>query len=250
MDLHTRGCATAVACWEHYARAIPAARVLRLPGVDAGVFGEPPERDVYNNAILARGMSAPDRAAAVTAMERAYADAGVENFAAWTHEDDPAMVADLERRGYRLSETTRAMGARLIDVTLARPDLELGTLSWDRYAATFGLPDGLLARVDVAALHLRVAYTGNEPVATALAYDHEGDCGIFNVTTLEHARRRGLGTALTLRQLHDAAARGCTTATLQSTPMAEGVYRAAGFRDLGRILEYAPPTRSGARAAS
>jgi hypothetical protein len=40
--------------------------------------------------------------------------------------------------------------------------------------------------------------------------------------------------------VHDAAARGCSTASLQSTEMAERVYAAVGFRDLGRILEYVP----------
>jgi predicted GNAT family acetyltransferase len=35
--------------------------------------------------------------------------------------------------------------------------------------------------------------------------------------------------------------RGGRTASLQSTPMAERVYAAVGFRDLGRILEYVPP---------
>ena len=47
-------------------------------------------------------------------------------------------------------------------------------------------------------------------------------------------------TALTLSQLHDAQARGCRTASLQSTPEAERLYSRAGFRDLGRILEYVP----------
>jgi len=73
-----------------------------------------------------------------------------------------------------------------------------------------------------------------------MAFDHDGDCGVFNVATLEAARRRGLGTALTARHVHDAAARGCSTASLQSTAMAERVYAAVGFRDLGRILEYVP----------
>jgi hypothetical protein len=39
--------------------------------------------------------------------------------------------------------------------------------------------------------------------------------------------------------------RGCTTASLQSTPMAEGVYVAVGFLYLGRFIEYVPLTRSG-----
>ena len=86
---------------------------------------------------------------------------------------------------------------------------------------------------------MRIARLDGERVATALAFDLDGDCGIFNVGTLEHARRRGLGTAR-----HGAArcttprARGCRTASLQSTAMAERVYAAVGFRDLGRILEY------------
>jgi len=62
----------------------------------------------------------------------------------------------------------------------------------------------------------------------------------IHVTTLERARRRGLGTALTAVAAHDALARGCQTASLQSTRMAESVYVAVGFRDLGRILEYVP----------
>jgi predicted GNAT family acetyltransferase len=79
-----------------------------------------------------------------------------------------------------------------------------------------------------------------ESIATAMAFDHGSDCGIYNVGTLEHARRRGLAAALTAVQLHDALARGCRTASVQSTEMAEGVYASVGFRDLGRILEYVP----------
>ncbi len=70
-----------------------------------------------------------------------------------------------------------------------------------------------------------------------MAFDRGSDCGISNVTTMERARRRGMGTALTTVHLHDALAHG-QTASLQSTEMAESIYAAVGFRDLGRILEY------------
>ena len=63
---------------------------------------------------------------------------------------------------------------------------------------------------------------------------------MFNVSTLEPARRRGLGTAITARLLRDGFERGCSTASLQSTATAERVYAAVGFRDLGRIIEYVP----------
>jgi predicted GNAT family acetyltransferase len=102
------------------------------------------------------------------------------------------------------------------------------------------VPPGFLSGADRAAFHVLVARLGGENVATAMAFDHGGDCGIYNLTTLARARRRGLGTALTALQVHDALARGCQTASLQSTEMAERVYAAVGFRDLGRILEYVP----------
>jgi hypothetical protein len=40
--------------------------------------------------------------------------------------------------------------------------------------------------------------------------------------------------------VHEAAERGCRTASLQSTAIAERVYAGVGFRDLGLILEYVP----------
>jgi len=47
---------------------------------------------------------------------------------------------------------------------------------------------------------------------------------------------------VTAAQLHHARNRGCETASLQSTPMAERLYAALGFRDLGSFLEYTPPS--------
>jgi predicted GNAT family acetyltransferase len=49
---------------------------------------------------------------------------------------------------------------------------------------------------------------------------------------------------MTALHVHDALARGCLTASLQSTVMAERVYAAVGFRDLGRILEFVPEGRT------
>jgi ribosomal protein S18 acetylase RimI-like enzyme len=82
-----------------------------------------------------------------------------------------------------------------------------------------------------------------------MAFDLDGDCGIYNVGTLEHARRRGLARALTAIQLRDARARDCETASLQATPVAERLYAAIGFRNLGCFLEYVPPSGRAAGAA-
>ena len=239
-DLWLRGTETLLASWEEYSRGATGAALQRFPGVATAVFPNGPERAVYNNALLERDLAAVERADAIDAMEAAYATAGVTRFAAWVHERDAAMRTDLERRGYTLDETTRAMGMALDDIRLPPPEVELGPPDWFEYLRIVGVSPDFLSNADPRAYHILVGRLDRENVATAMAFDHGSDCGIYNVGTLEHARRRGLGTALTAVHVHDALARGCETATLQSTQIAERVYAAVGFRDLGRILEYVP----------
>jgi GNAT superfamily N-acetyltransferase len=239
-DLYLRGAETLLASWEEYARGATGAAVQRFPGVVTAVFPNQPERAVYNNALLQHDLAAGGRTDALDAMEATYAAAGVTRFAAWVHESDQAMRGDLERRGYTLDSWTRAMGMALDDIRLPRPKIDLGPPDWFEYLRIVGVPPNFLSDVDPDAFHILVARLGGENVATAMAFDYAGDCGIYNVGTLERARRRGLGTALTTVHVHDALARGCQTASLQSTQMAERIYAAVGFRDLGRILEYVP----------
>lgn len=242
-DLYIRGTATLLASWEEYARGSAGAALRRLSGVSAAVFPSDPERAVYNNAVLDRDLGPTERAAAVDAMHAAYDSGGVDRYAAWVHESDRAMGAELSGRGYTIEESTRAMSMSLGEISLARPGVEIGPLDWAdylEYLQIVGVPAGLLDGADPSAFHTLGARLDGENVATAIAFDHDGDCGVFNMSTLEAARRRGLGTALTARHVQDAVERGCSTASLQSTPMAERVYAAVGFRDLGRILEYVP----------
>ena len=242
-ELFRRGAETLVASWEEYSRGADGAFVQRFPGVAVAVFPNEPERAVYNNALLARGLPIADRADAVDAMEAAYAAAGVGRFAAWVHESDEAMRADLEQRGYTLDTSTRAMAMPLDEICVPRPDMELAPPDWLEHLRFAGVPPNFLRGADPHAYHILIARLGDENVATAMAFDHGSDRGIYNTGTLEHARRRGLATALTALHVYDALTRGCQTASLQSTDMAERVYAAVGFRDLGRILEYVPPRR-------
>ena len=75
-----------------------------------------------------------------------------------------------------------------------------------------------------------------------MAFERDGDCGIYNVATLERAGRRGpRGTGVAAVFPGEAVARDYGTVNLRATPMTERPY-APGLRDLGRILEYmAPP---------
>ena len=170
----------------------------------------------------------------------AYASAAAMRFAAWVHESDEAGRDDLQRRGYVLDTATRVMDMALSDVRLPRPAMELEEISWREYLEYEGLPADFLADADHAALHPLAVRVDGRIAAAALAFDEGSDCGIYNVGTHEALRRRGLGTAVTVAQLYRARERGCLTASLQSTQMAERVYKAAGFRDLGRFLEFVP----------
>ena len=114
--------------------------MYHYPGVDAAIFPNEPERTIYNNVILAPGLPASARAIALDAMAEEYAAAGIAHFAAWVHESDPAMCRDLERRGYRLNETTRAMGMALDGLRPPRPEIDHYSPGWSRYLHLFELP--------------------------------------------------------------------------------------------------------------
>jgi GNAT superfamily N-acetyltransferase len=138
------------------------------------------------------------------------------------------------------------MGMSLDHIRVPRPHIAVQSADWGEYLKSESLPPDFLKGADHAAFHVLVARLDGEIVSAALAYDFRGDCGIYNVGTAAEARRRGLGTAVTAAQLYNARERGCRTASLQSTPMAEHVYTAVGFRDLGQIVEYTPPYRTAA----
>lgn len=236
---YDRQVATLVASWRAYARHSDEARVEDVEGAAVGLFPSSPERGVYNNALLPRGLDGARAGEVVAAVEDAYGEAGIESYAIWAHETESPTVAVLEARGLRFDSATRAMAMSLADLAVPRPEIELGDLDWDGYGELAGVP-GLLRGATAEEFHLRVARFDGRLVGSVIAYDHDGECGIYNLGTIPEARRRGIGTALTALQLHEARERGRTSASLQSTPIAERVYAALGFADLGRHLEYVP----------
>ena len=177
---------------------------------------------MFNNAVLVHGLGAHERRDAMDTLVTTYADAGITSYAAWVHETDTAMPAELTGRGFVHQETSWAMGRSLDPATGAsRADVDAGT--WADYLRVLELPPGLLERADPGDCHPGARRLDGDPVATGMAFDHDGDAGVYNVGTLEHARRRGLGSAVVGVLLREAVARGARTATLQSTGMARGV---------------------------
>jgi ribosomal protein S18 acetylase RimI-like enzyme len=85
-----------------------------------------------------------------------------------------------------------------------------------------------------AASHLHVARADGVPASALIAREHAGDCYLWFVATVPEARGRGLAGELVRHALRESAARGCTTASLESTSMAEALYSRLGFEALGR----------------
>jgi ribosomal protein S18 acetylase RimI-like enzyme len=236
--LYDRMLANLLGSWTRIAERTDGALIEPVPGAVVALFPAGPERLFYNNAVLARDLNGSQARESAGAIVRAYEGAGVNRYAIWAHESEQAANAELIRRGYRVDTTTRAMAMSLHEMALPRPEIELGPSDWEEYLRIIEVPDGLLAGVDASHFHILIARFEGKNAAAGMAYDHDGDCGIYNVGTLPHARRRGLGTALTGLLLYQARERGCATASLQSTEIAESVYTALGFRDLGRFIEY------------
>jgi GNAT superfamily N-acetyltransferase len=68
-----------------------------------------------------------------------------------------------------------------------------------------------------------------------MAFVADGVVGVYNVATIEPARRRGYGAALTRRAIAEGRRRGAGVAILQSSTMGRPVYEAIGLRETARF---------------
>ncbi|MEZ4729853.1 MAG: hypothetical protein R3E79_22200 [Caldilineaceae bacterium] len=86
-----------------------------------------------------------------------------------------------------------------------------------------------------------VGYLNGQAVAAAELTVGGGVVGLYSICTLAGYRRRGFGTALTLRPLPDAQAAGYRIGVLQAGAQGVGIYERIGFQTYGGITEYKPP---------
>lgn len=175
--------------------------------------------------------------------------------------DEPAELGRaLAEAGLKPSESELGMSCDLATMNARQPpeglEIErvvspeqLGTFA-ALSAANWNPPDENVIRFYAAASDALLApgcplrfYLGRyegRPVATAEITIAGGAAGLYNLSTIEAYRRRGIGTAMVVVPLLEARSEGLGEGILQAAPDAVSVYRRVGFREAGRYVEYKP----------
>jgi GNAT superfamily N-acetyltransferase len=84
-----------------------------------------------------------------------------------------------------------------------------------------------------------VATIDGEPAGVGISHTGGGVVGLYGIGTLPTARRRGVGSALTLVPMLAARDDGVRAAILHATPEGEQLYLRLGFREYCRISRFA-----------
>jgi hypothetical protein len=107
-------------------------------------------------------------------------------------------------------------------------------------AAGFGMPDGVaaqLSRPSMATIPGARIYVGRAdgvPVSVGIGVTCGAWVGVYSIATVDDARRRGYGAAITARVVEDGFAAGARHALLQASELGFGVYERLGFQVLER----------------
>jgi GNAT superfamily N-acetyltransferase len=218
------------------------ARVLEPEGVLATVVPLCPERSVVN-AVVYEDVARLE--AAYPALERAYADAGIDAWTVWVPPADHVAAELLSARGHLLDGEPQMMAMSLEAVDRPADD---GSVHWSRgadHAAVGAINDAaygsegsferVLGAVPAGVGEWYVAHVGDEPAAGLIMLDDGANSDVDMVATLPSAQGRGLATLLMRHALVDARERGRETATLVATRAGLPVYQRLGFRPFGPI---------------
>ena len=157
--------------------------------------------------------------------------------------EPPGMAADLDRVADLDDErplvVERVGDSRLVDAwfSVFAPAFDLS-----RAAAT-AFQDLILAGGFDASAPMQnfIGFDDGEPVATGSLVPAAGVGGIYNIATKADRRGYGIGRAMTLALMREAATMGYRVAILWSTTAGLPVYRRLGFRERIRVPTYLGP---------
>ena len=85
---------------------------------------------------------------------------------------------------------------------------------------------------------LFIGFLEDEPVATSQLFLGGGVAGLWGVSTLQSARKRGVGTVMSLHPLRVARSLGYRIAVLDATQQGYGIYERIGFKEVSLPVYY------------
>jgi ribosomal protein S18 acetylase RimI-like enzyme len=83
-----------------------------------------------------------------------------------------------------------------------------------------------------------LAYLEGTPVGACTIVYGAGVAGVYSVATVEEARGRGIGRAVTLGPLLDARQRGYRVGVLEASDMGYNLYKQLGFEEYCLVEQY------------
>ncbi len=234
-----------VACYRALAEAAPTGAVREEDGSFAFVTGL--RLPMFNGCIV----TDPDRVRPGAAL--AWLASSGHPFTVWTP-GAPTPEVDAALREHGLARQAEPYPGMALHPVRASHDPPPGlrvepvdasrTADFARVVVALGLGEetaeqltspSFVGRPDVDPF---VGYLDGEPVGTSIAIDSAGAGGVVNVLTVEAARGRGVGTALTWAAAQVGVARGHDTVALQASPMGLPVYRSMGFETVTEYVEH------------
>jgi GNAT superfamily N-acetyltransferase len=129
---------------------------------------------------------------------------------------------------------------RVTDLAGVRDHIAAGSAGFGMPVEWFEAIMGSATLADRSAV-VYVGYTDGAPVTAGLGYRTGTTMGVYNIATVEAARRRGFGAAMTMRIVDDGGAAGCDVAVLQSSDMGYPIYERLGFRTVVRYRAWIDP---------
>jgi len=95
-----------------------------------------------------------------------------------------------------------------------------------------------------------VGYEDGDPVVSGLGWRTGRTVGVYSIATIESARRRGYGAAITARVVADGVVAGCDVSALQASELGRPIYERLGFRTVVTYTAYVRPVARHVRGGS
>ena len=238
-----------------FCSAVEGARVERRDGVLVALTGLPLR--LFNQVVLESDDASPAVVADSIAIARERGDRFVVNLRAGTDDRLEPLVRDLGlvrlsagpwMPGMAMHPAATTATAGDANHEIRRADDPGGIADHVRASAEgFGIPEDVIGAIvddrllEDADTWVYVGYTDGEPVTSGLAFRTGRTVGVYNIATVERARRRGLGAAMTSRLVADGAAAGCDVAILQASSMGFPIYERLGFRTVVDYIGWVEP---------